>query len=408
MTQIMTQKLNPVELLFNPSNLNNTGYLEFTKGSVSWRIYLQEGKLKYVDCSLQLLTQFKYYLFRQGWIAAVEACKDIPQSYLQTKVNPEQDSFHRGLYEQAIVWLLAEKHLDRFQVVQLIEDITQDFLESCLWLTEGTCSWHEIESIPFWVNAEVGNSLSLNLSDLVDFLQQRLKGWQSCPSSLLSPHQRPYFFDYRDIAKAPPSEMLSHEALSQLAQLMRRGLSFRQLSLFVHQDELHVAQILSSYIENKMILLRNPQPPLDQLPNIPRPSQVKEPENSPQISKAVKTYKIVSIDDSPTILSEIQRFLPKERFEVTAINDPVQASSVIFRLEPDLILLDITMPRINGYKLCSLLRSSNVFNETPIIMVTGNTGLIDKARAKLAGATDYLTKPFTQEGLMAIIDKYLE
>jgi twitching motility two-component system response regulator PilG len=157
-----------------------------------------------------------------------------------------------------------------------------------------------------------------------------------------------------------------------------------------------------------MIHLRNPQPPLEQLPNIPRSPQVKEQENLPHTSKAVKTYKIVCIDDSPTILSEIQRFLKEERFEVTAINDPVQASSVIFRLEPDLILLDITMPRINGYKLCSLLRSSNVFNETPIIMVTGNTGLIDKARAKLAGATDYFTKPFTQEGLMAIIDKYLE
>ena len=93
--------------------------------------------------------------------------------------------------------------------------------------------------------------------------------------------------------------------------------------------------------------------------------------------------------------------------KVTAINDPVKASSVIFRLEPDLILLDITMPRINGYKLCGLLRSSHVFDETPIIMVTGNTGMIDKARAKLAGATDYFTKPFTQEGLMNIIEKHL-
>ncbi len=92
---------------------------------------------------------------------------------------------------------------------------------------------------------------------------------------------------------------------------------------------------------------------------------------------------------------------------MTALEDPVQASSVIFRLEPDLILLDITMPRINGYKLCSLLRGSQAFHKTPIIMVTGNTGLIDKAKARIAGATDYFTKPFTQDGLRGIIQKHL-
>jgi len=119
------------------------------------------------------------------------------------------------------------------------------------------------------------------------------------------------------------------------------------------------------------------------------------------------TFKIVCIDDSPTILSEIERFLGNTRYEVTTVDDPIQASSVIFRIKPDLILLDITMPKINGYRLCSLLRSSAVFDETPIIMVTGNTGLIDKARAKLAGATDYFTKPFTQQGLMGMVEKYL-
>ena len=81
---------------------------------------------------------------------------------------------------------------------------------------------------------------------------------------------------------------------------------------------------------------------------------------------------------------------------------------MIFRLKPDLILLDITMPRINGYKLCGLLRNSEHCNHTPIIMVTGNTGLIDKARAKLAGATDYFTKPFTQQGLMNIVERHLQ
>ena len=405
----MNQKFDPVELLFELSELNKTGCLEFTtKEDVSWRVYLQEGQLQYVGCSLELLAQLKYYLLRQKWRDAATALKNLPQPYLQTRVEQKQDAFNPSFYEQAISWLIAEKHVDNSQFVQLLEDITQDSLECFLWLTEGVSNWRENESIPSWITSQIGDSLSLNLSEIVKFLQGRLKQWQDCSSDILSPHQRLYFLDYRDIDKASSIGTLSQKSLGELAKLMLRGLSFRQLSLVLNQDELHVAQILHPYIEHRIIHLRSPQSPLDRLPDIPKPLiQVEEKVEMVSSNVSVKKYKVACIDDSPTILKEIQRFLHQEQFLVTAIDDPIQASSIIFRLEPDLILLDITMPRINGYKLCSLLRSSNVFNETPIIMVTGNTGLIDKARAKLAGATDYFTKPFTQEGLMAVISKYL-
>ena len=403
----MNETFNPVEILLKSADLNNTGYLEFVTESVSWRVYLQSGKLKYVDCSLQSLPQLKYFLLRQEWNTAVAALKDLPKSYLKTEMDLEQKSFDNRLYEQAINWLLAEGHLDHSQFLQLIEDITQDSLESCLWLREGIVSWHEAKSIPSWIEAEIGNSVSFDIPDLVDFLGQRLKKWQDCASDLISTHQRPYFLDYRDIDKVQITGILSQQALIRLANLMRKGLSFRQLSIVLQKDEIHVAQILSPYIEHKIIHLRSPQLPLDRLPNIPKQPSVREEQASLTSESQVLKHKVVCIDDSPTILNEIQRFLDQERFEVTAISDPVKASSVIFRLEPDLILLDITMPRINGYKLCGLLRSSQVFDETPIIMVTGNTGVIDKARAKLAGATDYFTKPFTREGLMTIIEKHL-
>ncbi len=400
----MTQKLNPAQLLLESSSSNETGCLQIDGQSVSWRVYLQAGKLRYADCSIQLMAELKYYLLRQGCKAASAALKDMPPLYLKTQAKMEQNPLGGSFYQQTLLWLLKEKHIDRLQFSQLLEEITQDSLEFCLWLTEGSFSWNRDESNPAWIKDRIGESLSLDLADLVNFLNKKLNKWQNCASSLLSPHQRPYFLDYRDIDKSSSLGNLSQQALTELAQLMRRGLSFRQLGIFLDRDELHVAQILSPYINKKTIHLRNPQSPLDRLPCIPKLS-VEEKEKLSQLSK---TFKIVCIDDSPTILSEMQRFLAAEKFEVTAIDDPVQASAVIFRLEPDLVLMDITMPRINGYKLCSLLRSSNVFNETPIVMVTGNTGMIDKARAKMAGATDYLTKPFTQEGLMNIVTKYLQ
>ena len=126
----MNEEFNPVDILLKSADLNDTGYLEFATESVSWRVYLQSGKLKYVDCSLQSLSQLQYFLLRQDWNSAVAALKEIPKSYLKTEMDLEPTSFANRLYEQAINWLLAERHLYNSQFLQLIEDITQDSRES--------------------------------------------------------------------------------------------------------------------------------------------------------------------------------------------------------------------------------------------------------------------------------------
>ena len=119
------------------------------------------------------------------------------------------------------------------------------------------------------------------------------------------------------------------------------------------------------------------------------------------------TYTVACIDDSPTVLNAIQKFLEDQSLSVVAINDPVKALMQIVRSKPDLILLDITMPNLDGYELCALLRRHPRYKKTPIVMVTGNTGLIDRARAKLVRASGYLTKPFTQSDLLKMVFKHL-
>lgn len=119
------------------------------------------------------------------------------------------------------------------------------------------------------------------------------------------------------------------------------------------------------------------------------------------------TYTVACIDDSPTVLNAIQKFLEDQSLSVVAINDPVKALMQIVRSKPDLILLDITMPHLDGYELCALLRRHPRYKRTPIVMVTGNTGLIDRARAKLVRASGYLTKPFTQSELLKMVFKHL-
>jgi chemotaxis family two-component system response regulator PixG len=130
--------------------------------------------------------------------------------------------------------------------------------------------------------------------------------------------------------------------------------------------------------------------------------------STPPLPPSPKTsYTIACIDDSPTVLRAIEGFLDDKIFSVIMIDDPVKALMQVMRNRPDLILLDVTMPNLDGYELCSLLRRHPDFKNTPIIMVTGNTGFIDRAKAKLVRASGYLTKPFGQSDLLKIIFKHL-
>ncbi|MCU0548349.1 MAG: response regulator [Leptolyngbya sp. Prado105] len=140
-------------------------------------------------------------------------------------------------------------------------------------------------------------------------------------------------------------------------------------------------------------------------PVMERPVQTLEVIPQP-IPTFARSYKIVCIDDSPSILQAIRNYLD-EQFTVLMLHDPLKAVMQIMRQKPDLILLDVGMPNLDGYELCSMLRRHPSFQETPIIMVTGHTGFIDRARAKLVGASGYLTKPFTQAELLETVAKYL-
>jgi two-component system, chemotaxis family, response regulator PixG len=386
-----TSKLNSPALLSQLAETSKSGCLKLTSETVVWRIYLHQGSLQYVYCSTQSLDQLKYYLHTLGLEEAIAALKDSPPSF----------GTGTDIYSQIIPWLLTEQHINSAEGLKLLETITQDELQFCLWLDQGDSDWQEGDLVPSWIKDSVQASISLSISDCLNAEEIKRRQWQKCSQELLSVYQRPYFALGWEAKNLPPSGSLNHKTLMELTKVLRGRTSIRQLSVFLNKNEYQIAQVLSPYIDEKIICLRNPPELLSKLPTIPRSLN-----NSS--SEAVKTWKIVCIDDSPTILQEIKRFLDSDKFQVTAIDDPVKAVSQIFIINPDLILLDITMPRINGYKLCGLLRNSGKCDQVPIIMVSGNTGLIDKTRAKLAGATDYFTKPFTREGLNQVIDKYLQ
>ncbi|MBL8500137.1 MAG: response regulator [Nitrosomonas sp.] len=112
------------------------------------------------------------------------------------------------------------------------------------------------------------------------------------------------------------------------------------------------------------------------------------------------------IDDSNTIRKSAEIFLRPFGCEVILAEDGFDAMSKIVENQPDIIFVDITMPRLDGYQACKLIKNNPIYQSTPVIMLSSKDGLFDKARGRMAGSNDYLTKPFTAEGLLSIIRNY--
>lgn len=123
---------------------------------------------------------------------------------------------------------------------------------------------------------------------------------------------------------------------------------------------------------------------------------------------AGKSFKVMVIDDSKTIRRTAETLLKKEGFEVITATDGFEALSMIADHQPDLILLDIMMPRLDGYQTCALIKHHRVFRHTPVIMLSSKDSLFDRARGRVVGSDNYITKPFTREELLTVINKHAD
>ncbi|NET37152.1 MAG: response regulator [Cyanothece sp. SIO1E1] len=378
-----------------------SGCLLVDSAHVSWRIYISQGQLQYATHSLQSIDTLMYHLTHLGYRLPATAIESL-RANLQISSDPTLAMIEQPLY-QAITQLQHQHILtaDAAKATKLA--ISKDALQHLLWLTKANHRWsnHDAEQV-----IELAP-----MAEILNHLQARLQSWQQLWPVITSPHQQPWCPDHAKLTQPVRHGALNPSLLSTLVQLMQ-GNSIHQLSLVLKQDSLKLAQLLHPYIQQQVFLLRPPSSPFDKSPNI-RASLA--PQSLPQhifIPKSAqqsfsKTHKIVCIDDSQAMLETIQRYLGSEGFDVVTVENPMESISTLFSMKPDLILMDVSMPGINGNRLCEILRRSSVFKQLPIIMVSGNTSILDKAKAESSGATDYLTKPFSKADLIAIIETHL-
>ncbi|MEH1852738.1 MAG: response regulator [Nostoc sp.] len=342
------QKLHPLSLLAQLTSRRATGCLSIFTGIVSWSIYLEDGKLTYASYSDKLFERLDSHLRRLSQqIPALNSATRV-QMRLMFETKSEHQSIPNADY-QAICWLVNQDYITSVQAVSLIDELAKEVLESFLCLKEGSYEFSPESSLD-----ELPKFCRLDLRLLVEHCQKQLRNRQNIQSS---------------IPAGRGSQVL---AATQATQVQP------QLQIKIGQK----------------------------LP-IPINFDIAENNKISQLPVGKKLYTIACIDDSQTVLNSIKHFLDENTFSVVTINDPVKALMQILRSKPDLILLDVEMPSLDGYELCSLLRKHSAFKNTPIIMVTGRTGFIDRAKAKIVRSSGYLTKPFTQSELLKMVFKHL-
>lgn len=122
---------------------------------------------------------------------------------------------------------------------------------------------------------------------------------------------------------------------------------------------------------------------------------------------SLQGIKVMVIDDSKTIRRTAETLLKKAGCEVITATDGFEALSKITDQNPDVIFIDIMMPRLDGYQTCALIKNNNLYKNTPVILLTSKDGLFDRARGRIVGSDQYLTKPFTKDELLNAITEHV-
>ena len=124
------------------------------------------------------------------------------------------------------------------------------------------------------------------------------------------------------------------------------------------------------------------------------------------MNKPAPTFKVLVIDDSNTIRRSAEIFLKQGGHQIMLAEDGFDALAKINDFEPQLIFCDILMPRLDGYQTCAIIKRNEKFSAVPVIMLSSKDGVFDKARGRMTGAQDYLTKPFTKDQLLTAVQQF--
>ncbi|MCU0536364.1 MAG: response regulator [Hydrococcus sp. Prado102] len=338
-----------------------------------WLVFFVGGKIVYAaDRHSSSLIRLRDYLHSHRAEKAIDL---LQSSSLATTNEPEY----------AYLWLLLERGaILPSRGRGIIESAIEEIIFDLLGLRRGTFIFESGDAIAPQLTA-------LEVAPLLTKTMRQLQQWKQFHPYIQSPHQ---VLLVNNDAKLKSS--LPAQAYGSIARWADGKTSLRQLSRFLNRDLLTLSKGIYPYAERGWIHLIDP---------VPRRKQTAS--SGSNLQKGDRAPQIVCIDDDLSISKKVEYILVERGYRAVAIANPIEALGTVFQLAPDLILCDIAMPQLEGLEICAMLRRSSKFRQTPIIMLTGKESFTDRVRARMAGATDYLTKPFGENELLLLLEKYL-
>ena len=369
-----------------------------------WNFYFQSGSLIWATSSQHRLRRLYRIINRHCPEVNCQQIqlreKEISElwGYLILVVLYKRNQVTREKLETIIREIAEEVLFDLFQSLSKITKVE--------YITEN--SQHSMRTILKSVLLKKP-IVKLDFSTIYKNSQANWNAWTEANLTAYSPNMALSIEDDEQLESATNSN-----TYLKLSFLVDGKKTLRDLAVATKQEPLTLLRSFFSYIQNGYLKLNIVEDEyLTILDSVS--SKVKPADSIPEVNKyrsrdivREKQPLIVCIDDSAIVCQEMCKIINSAGYRFISIRESIQALPLLLEQKPDLIFLDLVMPITNGYELCSQIRRVSLFKETPIVILTGNDGVIDRVRAKMAGASDFMSKPIEKEKIITSIKKYIK
>lgn len=356
------------------------------------------GRLTFVDPIKG--TKWHFYLYLGVLIYATGGVHPIRRWQRNLITNLPQIPFQLSTLQEE----LSERNAD-------LSDNIWEYEQLTYWIEQQTITPQQaknailfaMEEILFDLNqirqviCRLDRDVLLNLQtepiepeELIELTQQTWKSWETNGVADRSANLAPIILEPQEL-----EQKTSISAYQSLCKLLNGNRTLRDLAVQLRMSPLQAISSLLPYIQSGIF-------GLVEIPDL------LELSNSSNIDYENQNRPLIAcIDDSLMISQMMEQVIAVAGYRFFAINDPSKAIDTLLERQPDLIFLDIVMPKVSGYDLCAQLRKYPEFEQTPIIFLTSNTGIIDRLRAKMVGSTDFIKKTVNADELLQKIVEYL-
>ncbi|MBE7383479.1 MAG: response regulator [Leptolyngbya sp. SIO1E4] len=396
-------KLTELAELLEPADKQFDGHLVLNDHQVTWTLNFVQGQLLYAVDGRHAVRRWnrtlKKYFPNCNWQA------DTTQSL------DHQSSWQIRSLDQGI----SQQQLSLIRAKLLIRTIIQECLFELSYCTELKSDWKPM-SFPISRTCQSialsSWEMQMTLNKVSDMQQQ----WQAGGLEQLNPTLSPVLKGTAEAQSLPISD-----------EYLKGDFTLWDIAGYLDKSLAEIAKPLVPLIQTGTLELQSVPDlslplvqPSDKAPSAEQSVKAKTPQAAPAIpstpAAASKPSKaptdgppeIACIDDSPVLAHSLKKILVSAGYRVLIIQEPMRGFSQLIEHRPSLILLDLMLPNADGYSVCKFLRDTPVFKETPIIILTGQNKPIDRARARLAGATEFLVKPPQPEQLLQMIRDHLD